>query len=239
MSAEGVKTMHEYNGIKKRLLEQKRQLIEQLKINDDFGFNEPFASSEASGELSQYDNHPADSATALYEREKDFVLREFHEEELNDVEAALQKIEDGTYGIDERTGEKIPMERLEALPTARTAILESPNQDQSHTRPVEEVVLREMEEDYATNSQETEYNEQDAYQIVASFNESSMTFDGSSLMDNEDGMGYVEPVEAIAATGIDGYHGDDSIQFLRNIQYDHWMNQGNIAEEDEEYNEFY
>lgn len=223
-----------YNHIKKRLLNQKQELEKALKINNDYGFNEPFASSEASGELSQYDNHPADAATALYEREKDLILWKMHQEELDDVQVALEKMEKGTYGIDERTGEKIPLERLEALPTARTNVMDSPNQDRSDSRPIEEVVLREMEEDYATNSQETEYNEQNAYQVVASFNESSMTYEGSSLMDNDDGMGYVEPIEAIAATGIDGYRGDDSVMFLRNIQYDHWMNQENIAEDDEE-----
>lgn len=36
-----------------------------------------------------------------------------------DVLAALQRIDDGTYGIDEETGEPINPERLDALPTAR------------------------------------------------------------------------------------------------------------------------
>jgi DnaK suppressor protein len=37
----------------------------------------------------------------------------------NEVAAALQRIDDGTYGLDEDTGEPIDPERLEALPTAR------------------------------------------------------------------------------------------------------------------------
>ena len=37
----------------------------------------------------------------------------------NDVAAALQRVDDGTYGIDEETGEPIDPERLDALPTAR------------------------------------------------------------------------------------------------------------------------
>ncbi len=37
----------------------------------------------------------------------------------NEVVAALQRIDDGTYGLDEDTGEPIDPERLEALPTAR------------------------------------------------------------------------------------------------------------------------
>jgi RNA polymerase-binding transcription factor DksA len=41
---------------------------------------------------------------------------------LADVTAALQRIDDGTYGYDEETGEPIDPARLEALPTARTNI---------------------------------------------------------------------------------------------------------------------
>ncbi len=40
----------------------------------------------------------------------------------NEVVAALERVDDGTYGIDEETGEPIDPERLDALPTARTNI---------------------------------------------------------------------------------------------------------------------
>ncbi len=222
-----------YNKIKKRLLERKAEIEKDLDLNNEMGMEIPFASDQASGELSQYDNHPADSGTALYEREKDMVLRKLSHEELSDINAAIEKIENGKYGLDERTGERIPYARLKALPTARTNVENSPNQELNHDRPIEETVLRDMERDYATNSQETEYNEQNAYDRVASFNETSMTYEGSSLMDNEDGMGYVEQVEAVGATGIEGYQGDEKVQFLRNIQYDKLMN-----EEETDYKEY-
>jgi YteA family regulatory protein len=226
--------MDPYMDLKKQLLNRKKELEHQFDFNNEFGMEIPFASSTSSMELSQYDNHPAESGSQLYEREKDFTLRKMAHEELSDIYAALAKFEEGTYGIDEKTGEKIPLERLQALPTARTTKENSPNQSiNRHDRPIEEAVIRNMEKEYATNSQETEYNEQNAYDIVASFNENSMTYDGSSLIDNEDGMGYVELVEAIGATGIEGYQGDDQVQFLRNIQYDKWMNQENVAEDDE------
>jgi RNA polymerase-binding transcription factor DksA len=44
------------------------------------------------------------------------------ERSLTEVAAALQRVEDGTYGYDEQTGEPIDPARLEALPTARTNI---------------------------------------------------------------------------------------------------------------------
>lgn len=226
--------MDPYRELRKQLMRRKEELEEQFDFNNEFGMEIPFASSTSSGELSQYDNHPAESGTALYDREKDFILRKMAHEELADIYAALGKFKDGTYGIDEKTGEKIPLERLQALPTARTTKENSPNQFINHDRPIEESVTLNMAKEYSTNSKETEYNEQNAWDIVSFFNETSMTYDGSSLIDNEDGMGYVELVEAIGATDINGYRGDDQVQFLRNIQYDKWMNQEDVAEDDDE-----
>jgi YteA family regulatory protein len=222
--------MDPYEEIKQDLLERKRESEQRLQQNAGFGLDIPLASSQSSGELSQYDNHPADSATAVYEREKDFALRKQVEEELRDVNHALKKMENGTYGICEVTGRPIPLERLRAIPTART-ILEVTPSTVSDYRPVEEDVLRRLEREYYTGNDETEFNEQNAYQQIARFNESDMTYEGSSLIDNEDGVGYVTPVEAIASTGMDGYRGDDNVRFERNIQYDQWMNEENLNED--------
>ncbi|RBW67354.1 TraR/DksA C4-type zinc finger protein [Bacillus taeanensis] len=224
--------MDQYTELKQQLLERKHYLEERLQETDEYGLNRPFADDLASGELSQYDNHPADSGTELYEREKDLALGYKSREEIKDINIALQKFENGTYGICEVTGKQIPYERLEALPTARTIKEASPNQHTSTLdRPIEEDVLSDMEKQYYTGSVETEYNEENAYQIVASFNENSMTFEDSSLIDNEDGVGYVEPYEAFASTDMYGYSGDENIHFERNIQYDQWMNQQNVNEE--------
>jgi YteA family regulatory protein len=206
------------------LVSRKLEIEKELKDTENYGLNLPFAEGNASGELSQYDNHPADSGTALYEREKDLALKGHLEEELSDIKASLQKIANGTYGICEVTGKQIPAERLDALPTARTVVEASDNQMLSEKRPVEEDVIRNMEKEYYTGSKESEYNEQNTYHIVASFNENSMTYEDSSIIDNEDGVGYVELVENIASTGIDGYTGDDNVEFQRNIQYDQLMN---------------
>ncbi len=73
-------------------------------------------------ELSDYDQHPADTATETFEREKDLSILEQLEAELAELQAALARIDDGTYGIDEVTGEPIDPERLEALPAARTNV---------------------------------------------------------------------------------------------------------------------
>jgi len=78
--------------------------------------------SEQSGELTHYDQHPADQASDTFEREKDLAILEGLENELAEIEAALQRLDDGTYGIDENTGEPIAAERLSAYPAARTNV---------------------------------------------------------------------------------------------------------------------
>lgn len=77
--------------------------------------------SEAS-ELAHYDQHPADRGSDTFEKEKDLAILEGLEHDLAEIEAALQRIEEGTYGIDEVTGEPIDPERLDAYPTARTNV---------------------------------------------------------------------------------------------------------------------
>jgi RNA polymerase-binding transcription factor DksA len=71
-------------------------------------------------ELSDYDQHPADSASDTFEREKDLGILDDLEAELAEIEAAIERIENGTYGVDEVTGEPIDPDRLDAIPVART-----------------------------------------------------------------------------------------------------------------------
>jgi RNA polymerase-binding transcription factor DksA len=78
--------------------------------------------ADQAGELSHYDQHPADTASDTFEREKDLAILEQLEGELAEIEAALQRLDEGTYGVDEVTGEPIDPERLDAFPTARTNI---------------------------------------------------------------------------------------------------------------------
>lgn len=65
---------------------------------------------------------PASHGTDTFEREKDLSILESLERELAELEAALERIDAGTYGIDEVTGEPITRERLEAQPAARTNV---------------------------------------------------------------------------------------------------------------------
>ena len=78
--------------------------------------------AEQSGDLTHIDQHAADQGSELFEREKDLAILEGLELDLAEIEAALQRLDEGTYGIDEVTGEPIDPARLEALPAARTNV---------------------------------------------------------------------------------------------------------------------
>jgi RNA polymerase-binding transcription factor DksA len=80
------------------------------------------AEGEQFSELAAHDQHQADLGTETFEREKDFSLLEQLEAELAELDRALGKLDDGTYGVCEACGEQIPPERLEALPGARFCI---------------------------------------------------------------------------------------------------------------------
>jgi RNA polymerase-binding protein DksA len=78
--------------------------------------------SDETGEDAVFDNHLADTATETYDRELDYTLEENSEHVLADIDAALKRIEDGTYGTCTNCGSQIPEERLEARPSATLCI---------------------------------------------------------------------------------------------------------------------
>ena len=65
-----------------------------------------------------YGNHMADDATEAFEQAKDLALRQNLERLLDQVEDALERFEEGTYGLCEQCGEEIDPARLKALPYA-------------------------------------------------------------------------------------------------------------------------
>jgi RNA polymerase-binding transcription factor DksA len=76
--------------------------------------------TDSISELSSLDQHQGDIGTETFEREKDFSLLEQLEAEIGDLDAALRKIDEGTYGTCEICGKEIEAERLEAMPGTRT-----------------------------------------------------------------------------------------------------------------------
>jgi DnaK suppressor protein len=68
------------------------------------------------------DNHMGDIASATLDREIDYSLGENAGQHLAEIDAALKRIDDGTYGKCVEGGEDIGLERLEAMPWASLCI---------------------------------------------------------------------------------------------------------------------
>ena len=94
---------------------KRRELLRRLESGDR---SERRSLRDMVGELSLADNHPADLASENFERSKEISLQEQSYNRLRQVEEALKRIEEGTYGICRRCGADIGRERLEALPEA-------------------------------------------------------------------------------------------------------------------------
>jgi DnaK suppressor protein len=102
------------------LVKERDQLRSQIEHHDIGGSS----LVESTGELmsSSADNHLADTASETFERELDEGLEEGALRRLREVEEALARIDEGTYGTCRVCGREIPQERLEAVPWATLCI---------------------------------------------------------------------------------------------------------------------
>ena len=94
---------------------QRQEHLEATITRHDIGGS---SLTDETGELSDStnDNHLADMATETYERELDEGLEEDATRQLREVGEALERIDDGTYGVCAVCGRDIGEERLEAVP---------------------------------------------------------------------------------------------------------------------------
>lgn len=77
---------------------------------------------DASGDLSNVPIHMADVGTDNYERDLMIELIENGEEGLRNIDTALEKMDDGSYGVCEICSKKINKDRLKAVPYAKLCI---------------------------------------------------------------------------------------------------------------------
>ncbi len=95
-----------------QLLEERRRVEQALGR-----LHEENSSTITDGEEEEtFDNHLGDAATVTFNREMDYSLEENSEHVLAAIDAALGRIEEGTFGTCVRCGRPIGEERLEAIP---------------------------------------------------------------------------------------------------------------------------
>lgn len=124
----------------KAWLENARQEVKgRLERTGQYGLDDPM--SDELGELSLYDNHPADIGSEMFERAKDVGLRDMDKLQLQAIDRALDAMDNGTYGTCQECGKAISEARLEAYPLATLCIDCKSDDERTHpdrSRPIEE-----------------------------------------------------------------------------------------------------
>ncbi|MDG0793669.1 TraR/DksA C4-type zinc finger protein [Cohnella ginsengisoli] len=182
------------NGLDEKQLAKLKELLLTEKHDIDRHFlmeavDGTTAIADDTGELSSYDNHPADLGTETFERERDAAIDQRYFERRDDVERALAKMEDGTYGLCEISGEPIGYDRLEAMPAARYSIAHVPNEETAtgDYRPVEEDVMTQPPSGAGEHRQRQagRFDDADAWKTLEEYGNASDT-QATGLETNQD-----------------------------------------------------
>lgn len=84
--------------------------------------NETIRNASENGSSSAFGMHQADAGSDAYDRDFALSLLGKEQDALYEINEAIDRIDSGTYGICEMSGDKIPEERLEALPFTRFTV---------------------------------------------------------------------------------------------------------------------
>jgi DnaK suppressor protein len=103
---------------KELLVEERRRVVDAI----EYLHKENPGSIEEETDDETTDDHIAETATVTLDREIDYTLEENSEHVLAEIEGALKRIEEGTYGVCVNCGKPIAEERLAAIPWATYCI---------------------------------------------------------------------------------------------------------------------
>lgn len=222
-------TENQKSTLKKMLLEQKESLVRDSDYDEEY--LERGSLRDSVDELSTVDNHPADLGTELYEREKDMALKVHDEDELAKVNAALEKMDNGTYGVCEVCHEDIPYERLEALPFTAFCIKHTDAKSIPTDRPVEEqVILPPVDNSFSGRDDKDDIHDyEDTFQLVAKYgtSETPSDFEGDSddygdLYDDNEEIATNDEFESFHVSEVDQLQGQISKQEIEEARkYDY------------------
>ena len=112
--------------LRRRLLEERKRVVDAI---ENLHNENPGSIADETDEPTFQNNHLGDIATVTFDREMASTLEDNSTHVLTEIDGALQRIEDGTYGLCERCGQPIGGERLEALPWATLCIEDKRKQE--------------------------------------------------------------------------------------------------------------
>lgn len=104
----------------KLLLELRTHVKEELALHTSETLKQ--SSKDNSGDLSGYGSHQADAGTETFDRDFALGILSNEQDALNEIEEAIYRIKDGTYGVCEETGKPINKERLTVVPFTRFSL---------------------------------------------------------------------------------------------------------------------
>jgi len=113
-------TASDIKHFKQLLLEKRIEILRNVNEIEDEALKK--SRLDATGDLSSMPIHMADLGTDNYEQEFALGLMDSERKLLREIDHALERIEQGIYGICKGTGQPIPKTRLEAQPWARYCI---------------------------------------------------------------------------------------------------------------------
>ncbi|WP_277679349.1 TraR/DksA C4-type zinc finger protein [Gracilibacillus dipsosauri] len=200
------------NACQRELVNRKKELENHLQ--DHFGLGQELL-KESVSELSNYDNHPGDHGTELFEREKDIALNDHLEKEYKDIKDALDSIDAGTYGICIECGEEIAADRLLAMPTTQKCSKHAEKYIDKN-RPIEEEVLQPNFQNFnneIANEDTTFFDAEDSWQRVEQYGSSdgpsdfygmeAKTYD-DMFFHSDELVGSVEELEGFLLADMEG-----------------------------------
>jgi DnaK suppressor protein len=106
-------TKKELADLRKRLVEERAELLDQLTTIEETSF--AASQSDLSGEVS-FDEENADAGTFTFERERDLSIENNVRDLMDKIDRALGRMDQGVYGVCSRCGKPIEKARLKALP---------------------------------------------------------------------------------------------------------------------------
>ena len=208
--------------LKEQLLKERQELEEEIA---HMSHNQLDGSmSETTGELSTYDNHPADMGSEMFERSKDLSLREGMKHQVSHIDDALKSMSQGTYGVCEMCGKKIDDDRLEAMPSTTLCLACKENTEKAidrQPRPIEEEVIQPPFGHLGRKAENNMYDGEDAWQDVARYGTSETPQDipnandyQQMTADADEDRGHVQDVDGIPYfRGADGMLYEDFYGF--------------------------
>lgn len=153
MSADEAESNHltdeQLQELRNRLLAMRRELLSDTALN---------GSRRVAGD-EQNVGDESDRAMRDRQRELQLQLGQHEREQLREIDAALERMDEGTYGICEETDEPIPFKRLQAIPTARYTV--ETQQQLEEERALGRQIQRDMENERYSNYESVAEEEQE------------------------------------------------------------------------------